>query len=75
MKLIRPEVTLPERGLWLIPFIMLLLGAEWIQRDCQHGLQLDARPRKATRWVVYTIIIAIIFCVGADPQGFIYFQF
>ncbi len=65
----------PERGAFVIPFILLMMGTEWFQRDKQHALQLDCIRSKNVRWFVYISIIVAIFCFGTDQQDFIYFQF
>jgi D-alanyl-lipoteichoic acid acyltransferase DltB (MBOAT superfamily) len=67
--------SLPTSGLVEIPLIFLMMTAEWVQREKQHALQLDRVPVKAIRWTLYMSIILIIFCFGASPQDFIYFQF
>jgi hypothetical protein len=67
--------SLPTSGLVEIPLIFLMMTAEWVQREKQHALQLDRVPVKAIRWTLYMSIILIIFCFGASPQNFIYFQF
>jgi hypothetical protein len=66
---------MPERGVSILPFILLLVVIEWLQRSKQHGLQLDHLPIRGVRWTVYFTIITIIFCFGANQQNFIYFQF
>jgi alginate O-acetyltransferase complex protein AlgI len=54
--------------------IMLLL--EWINRDRQHGLEMDGRLNKPLRMVLYYGLIALLVLYGPSDGGdFIYFQF
>jgi D-alanyl-lipoteichoic acid acyltransferase DltB (MBOAT superfamily) len=57
---------------WLI---LLMLAVEWIQRDKQHGLQIDAIKYPLVRWAIYYSIIGIIALFAASKTTFIYFQF
>lgn len=56
--------------------VAVLTAVEWVQRDKQHGLQLDgvALPT-AVRWALYYLIAASIIWLGGQQQQFIYFQF
>jgi alginate O-acetyltransferase complex protein AlgI len=66
-----------------IPFqvlfmILILVIAEWLQRDKQHALQFDyIRMPRYIRWGVYYVIIMLIFTFGnfTSTYEFIYFQF
>ena len=55
----------------LVVFVII----EWMQRDKQHGLEIDspAIPR-FVKWSIYYIIVFAIFSFGKQ-QEFIYFQF
>lgn len=57
-------------------FIFILVAVEWLQRNRQHGLELDGYniPR-FVKWSLYYILIAIIFMYAGTQQQFIYFQF
>lgn len=66
-----PEVT-SKTTLWLI---LLMIAAEWRQRDKQHALQHIAQNSPYIRWVVYYSIVFLIWQYGASQQEFIYFQF
>jgi len=67
-----PEVF-PKKTLILI---LILVVAEWSQRDKQHALQLGHLPlSRITRWSIYYFIIFIILLFGGSQQEFIYFQF
>ncbi|MFK7921326.1 MAG: MBOAT family protein [Bacteroidia bacterium] len=58
-----------------IPFILILLGIEWIQRSKLHGLEMI----HTSRWlrpVAYTALVLLILLYGFDDsESFIYFQF
>jgi alginate O-acetyltransferase complex protein AlgI len=53
---------------------LVLIVAEWIQRDKQHALQLDKLP-VYVRWAAYYILLFLIFNMGGKQETFIYFQF
>ena len=61
-----------------IGFSIILLVAEWLQRDKQHALDI---PKKGilryhfVRLTLYAAIFIIIFVLSGDVQTFIYFQF
>ncbi len=59
----------------VVPFILLMLIIEWLNRFKQHGLEISAIKYKAIRWTIYASIVVIIFAWGANKQTFIYFQF
>lgn len=67
-----PEVF-PKKIMLLI---LLLISAEWLQRDKQHALQLNKAvfPRMV-RWGGYYVIIWIIMVFHSGSKEFIYFQF
>ena len=57
---------------------ILLLFAEWLQREKQHALQFpNTMPfnYRPARWCLYLIIAIIIVVEGGKPATFIYFQF
>jgi alginate O-acetyltransferase complex protein AlgI len=55
-------------------FIMLII--EWIQRNRQHGLQIDYIKSKILRiGIYYLLIFSIIYWHSADLNQFIYFKF
>ncbi len=57
-------------------FIIILVLAEWLQRDKQHALELDnTKLPRVIRHIIYYSIILIIFAYTGQPQEFIYFQF
>ncbi|MFC1852864.1 MBOAT family O-acyltransferase [candidate division CSSED10-310 bacterium] len=57
-------------------YILILVIAEWIQRDKQHGLDIRA-CQISLRWIIYIILtMIIIYSINIDnPAEFIYFQF
>lgn len=62
---------------WLV-FGVVLLVAEWFQRDKQHALQAEGSrvfAFRAMRWAVYYAILLVIFKFAGSSQTFIYFQF
>lgn len=66
-------------SLRLSQFIPLVIGfiiVEWIQREKQHGLELDAKKiHYGVRWVFYYSLILLLFFYKGASQEFIYFQF
>jgi hypothetical protein len=69
-----PDIQLRE--ILVLVVIVLFTTVEWLQRNRQHGLDLDghALPR-AVRWAIYAILVALIVVVPDEQQKFIYFQF
>ena len=59
----------------VIPFILLMLIIEWLNRFKQHGMEISSIKHQAIRWTIYASIVVIIFTWGASQQTFIYFQF
>ncbi len=67
-----PEV---EFG-WYPLIALLFLMTEWLQREKQHGLELDGlRLPTPFRWSLYYFVAVLIMYFGGDQQAFIYFQF
>ena len=56
-------------------FIVVLISAEWLQRNKKHGLELSTINNHFVKWSLYYALIAIILEFGANSQSFIYFQF
>jgi D-alanyl-lipoteichoic acid acyltransferase DltB (MBOAT superfamily) len=52
----------------------LLLIVEWLQRNKQHGLQMNVQSL-VLRWFIYISLIFIIWAFGGEQETFIYFQF
>jgi alginate O-acetyltransferase complex protein AlgI len=56
--------------------ILLFIVTEWLQRDKQHGLQLEKLKIPGVfRWGLYYSVIILIAVFGGKQQEFIYFQF
>jgi alginate O-acetyltransferase complex protein AlgI len=66
--------TIPERSRTLY-FIIAFVIVEWLQRNKQHGLEIDNIKLTALRWSVYYLIIFMILNFSGSQQEFIYFQF
>ena len=59
-----------------MPFVVVLFGIEWLQRDMHHGLQsLGLKWPTPLRWLFYFVLMALIFIYNSKEQQFIYFQF
>jgi D-alanyl-lipoteichoic acid acyltransferase DltB (MBOAT superfamily) len=58
----------------LLP-IFIFLFMEWLNREKQHGLQIDTTKSPVVRWVIYLAIIGVGFICGGRAETFIYFQF
>jgi len=57
-------------------FSIVLLIVEWLQRDKEHGLQLNNdRLPQLVRWGIYYAIGIVIVWYGGYQETFIYFQF
>jgi len=56
--------------------ILIMLAAEWLQRDKQHALQLDCIKRFPMRALIYfSLIFIILFFSPPKITDFIYFKF
>ena len=56
----------------LVGMVMLL---EWVHRDREHALAVEAWPRPA-RWCVYSVLLwGTLYLMPAEPVRFVYFQF
>ncbi|MBE9583138.1 MBOAT family protein [Mucilaginibacter sp. JRF] len=57
-------------------FVVVMLIAEWIQREKTHALKFDEQQPAAFRWMVYyAVIISIVVFGYYGANEFIYFQF
>jgi D-alanyl-lipoteichoic acid acyltransferase DltB (MBOAT superfamily) len=59
----------------IVPLIVVLVLIEWLNRNKEHGLQIDNIKNKAIRWIIYFAFIVIIWIFGEQKETFIYFQF
>ncbi|MDD4777202.1 MAG: MBOAT family protein [Fermentimonas sp.] len=57
-------------------FMILVLIAEWKQRDKEYALQIDILvPKKAARFAIYWVLLIITVLFSGEEQIFIYMQF
>lgn len=67
--------TIPDLNtIPVITSIVILVIAEWIQRDKQHVLQFDKLRFPTRIMIYYTVSILVLICAG-EAKSFIYFQF
>ena len=62
----------------VILFILLLIIAEWIQRNKEHSLQFSEKGithLKIVRWCIYLLFLIVIFFYKGEQASFIYFRF
>lgn len=72
------EVPFLMNRVFYIPLfinILILLTAEWLQRDKQHALEFKTENLHLLQYVIYLVLIGLIFWFGGEPEQFIYFQF
>ncbi|MDH8702639.1 alginate O-acetyltransferase complex protein AlgI [Dysgonomonadaceae bacterium PH5-43] len=62
-------------GLIILLLILILFTVEWMQRDCQHGLDVVKIKNRHIRWLIYVFVVWLIFNYGGAEAPFIYFQF
>lgn len=55
--------------------ILLLQVTEWIQRNKEHGLQIEQISSTFVRWSIYFFILMLIAIFPGKQETFIYFQF
>jgi hypothetical protein len=56
--------------------IVLMLGAEWLQRGKAHPLQINnIRWAPARAMICCGVIVLILFCCATVNNDFIYFKF
>lgn len=55
--------------------ILLLQITEWIQRNKEHGLQIEQISSTFIRWSIYFIVLMLITIFPGKQETFIYFQF
>lgn len=69
------DISFPHGKRALI-YCLFLLVIEWIQREKEHGLQINKEIKSpVVRWSIYYILIFIIVFLQGTPADFIYFQF
>jgi alginate O-acetyltransferase complex protein AlgI len=71
-----PDLTENYKAYMLMPYLALLILAEWRGRGSQHALQhLGLQWPRVYRHALYYGLIFILFWAGGEEQQFIYFQF
>jgi D-alanyl-lipoteichoic acid acyltransferase DltB (MBOAT superfamily) len=73
-----PNLKIDMRLAFTILFVIILILAEWGNREKQFALELtncNSFSKSLLRKVVYLIILISIFTFGGNEQEFIYFQF
>ncbi len=55
--------------------IAILIIVEWMQRNKQHGLEINNLKFQPIRWAAYFGVILLILFFGGKSETFIYFQF
>ena len=61
---------------WLtLLFVLVMLTAEWFNRDRDHGLALDRVRLAPVRALVYYALIVVSLLFSSQNENFIYFQF
>lgn len=73
------QICMPGYGKRAIVYIFFLLLVEWLQREKQHGLQLDdcqgVLKYRGVRWGMYILLAFVILSLSGTQAEFIYFQF
>jgi hypothetical protein len=71
-----PELPQPRTIAYGLLGVVVMLSLEWINRDRQHGLELDGRAARPVRLVTYYALIAGLILLAPLGGGeLIYFQF
>lgn len=72
------DFSFPSHGNESFIYIAVLCVVEWLQRNKEHGLQMEYKGllrHTALRWSLYLIIFASTFLLAGKQEEFIYFQF
>lgn len=60
-------------------FVVIMLVAEWLQRDKQHALEFvgckGLLKYRTMRWTIYMIVLLVTLVFAGEQSQFIYFQF
>ena len=71
-----PLFTNRVSALIALCFSLVMLIAEWLQRDKEHALKLNqVKISVGWRWGIYYLICMVILWFGGNQDSFIYFQF
>lgn len=68
------------RYLKALPFALIMLAAEWLQRDKEHALQVPISGKgpmnvTAIRWTVYIVVALMTLVFAVEEAEYVYFQF
>ncbi|GHT08123.1 O-acyltransferase [Bacteroidia bacterium] len=69
-----PSVKLKEKAINLCCIAIFML-IEWLNRQKQHGLQIENIKSPFIKWVIYFALILAIWALKGEQGTFIYFQF
>lgn len=70
------EPVMPQYGKSAFVWIVVMFLAEWLQRDRQHALQIEARVKSPVmRYAIYYALAVVIVMFQGETAQFIYFQF
>ena len=72
------NIGMPSNHRSALPWVFILLLVEWLQRDKQHGLQIEGNgilKYALARYVLYWSLIFICLALAGTQAEFIYFQF
>ena len=70
-----PYIFPMQEMLFMATGILVMIGVEWLQRNENHGLELDRMNSRVLRYVIYIVLITMILWKGDSGDAFIYFQF
>ena len=70
----RSLFSLPSQYLSMLPWIVFMLGFEWLQRRHDHALARLTKWR-GVNWVIYLVLTVICIAYQQRTGNFIYFQF
>lgn len=70
----RSLFTVPNQYLSMLPWMVVCIGFEWLQRHREHALQIASWPMWV-RWPLYVIVATVCIAYQKRVGEFIYFQF
>lgn len=56
-------------------FVVVMLVVEWLQRDKNHGLEINCITKEWIRVLIYYVMFILIYFSYGNNETFIYFQF
>jgi D-alanyl-lipoteichoic acid acyltransferase DltB (MBOAT superfamily) len=69
------SISLENRHLQCVAFILVTMVIEWIQRGKEHALDVDQIQSGVLRYAIYLAVILITLVFSTDSSAFIYAQF